>query len=218
MKVLYRSVFSVALVGSFISVQGNNEPIHTHKKPPINVPSIVDGTPFGINGAEIKKLIFIIREVEKLVYGVANPVTKLRRGMYLFMDEPFSIATFAEYELENAPLPPKVAREVQVLFKTVIEDFIKIAAPFIEQAHGVKAITLGFMKEWAEKHDRESSSLLDWAREKDGHEFDTFRRETNTFKKLYRFCQDLVSFLSDLIQSCPRGWQQFLVLQKKVKK
>ncbi|MGE0206359.1 MAG: hypothetical protein AB7R69_00750 [Candidatus Babeliales bacterium] len=197
----------------------SHEPIHSHENPPITVSAIIDGTPFGINGYEIKKMIYMIREVEKLVYGVLDPHTKIRKGKYLFGDRIHCIATLAEFEQEQYPfLSASEKKEFKALLHSVIEDFIHISMPFVEQARGVKSVTLGFIKEWSEKHEREESPLLYWAREKDGHEFDTFRQKTTSFEHLHVFCQDLVSFMSDLIQSCPRGWQQFLDLQKKAKK
>lgn len=205
------------LVFSNIAFSRDQEPIHQHNSTPIQVPSIVDGTPFGINGHEIKKMIYIIREVEKLCFGIQDPTNKVRKGQYTFQGMPHCVASLAEYELEQELLTPAIKQELKTLLKTAIDDFIKIATPFVEQARGVKAVTLNFMKEWAEKHDRENSSILNWAKEKDGHEFDTFRQEVTSFEKLYNFCQDLISFTSDLIQSCPRGWQQFLELQKKKK-
>jgi len=196
--------------------KNQEQPVHQHSSTPITVPSIVDGTRLGINGHEIRKLIFIMREVEKLMYGVVvDTATKVKRGQYLFKDMHHCIASLAELEIENLELSPAERTEFKRLLNTVIDDFIRIATPFVEQARGVKSITLGFMKEWAEKHDAESSLLLNWAKEKDGHEFDTFKRDINSFDKLYNFCQDLNSFLSDLIQSCPRAWEQFLALQKK---
>ncbi len=219
MKTQIKKIFSLTMLGiiSTSTLHANDAPIHLHNSPPINVPSIVDGTPFGINGPQIKKLIYIIREVEKLIYGIADPTTKVRKGKYTFLGQPHSASSLAELELKSPPMSIKEAQEFKILLNFIIEDFVKIASPFIEQAHGVKAVTLGFMKEWSEKHECENSSLLDWAREKDGHEFDTFRKEVTTCENLYQFCKDLISFLSDLIQSCPRGWKQFLEMQQKNK-
>ncbi len=187
--------------------------VHQHKEPPIKVPSLVDGTPFGINGNEIRKLIFIIREVEKMLHGTPDPATKERRGDYFFASEHHSVASLTNLELNTTD--HKISKDLNVLLLDVIEDFIKIAQPFMDQARGAKPVTLQFMEEWAEKHNKKDSTLLNWAKEKEGQEFDILRQDTTSFIKLEQFCIDLVSFLSDLIQSCPRGWQQFLELQKK---
>jgi hypothetical protein len=210
-------VITVSTQTTLPSNDSHQEPIHHHSSPPINVPSIVDGTPFGINGHEIRKLIFILREVEKLMFGVPDPITKVKIGKYKFQNMHHCVASLAEFEIESHYIAKEDKQELKLLLKHITDEFIKIATPFIEQARGVKTITLGFMKEWSEKHHRENSLILNWTKEKDGHEFDSFRRDIDSFENLYQFCQDLTGFLSDLIQSCPRAWQQFLELQKKKK-
>jgi len=199
----------------FNAANGNlpQEELHLHKEPPIKVPALVDGTPFGINGNEIRKLIFIVREVEKMLHGIPNPETKERQGRYVFADEYLSVANIAQIERETADAQTKKA--ISPLLKQVVDDLIKITQPFVEQARGVKQVTLQFMEQWAEHHHKKDSFLLSWGSEKEGKEFETFKTEITSFHQFEDFCVDLISFLSDLIQSCPRGWQQFIELQKK---
>ncbi len=214
-KMLSLSLITLAIAhGTTI----NNEPIHHHKNRPINVPPVAEGTPIGINGHEIEKMLYNINSVDKLLYGIPDHATKLRKGQFEFQGEMYSVSTLAEYELEHPNMTPAMKNELNDLFLVARKAFITIATPFIEQARGTKSVTLGFIREWGEKHHRESSGLFDWAKEKDGHEFETFKREIKTFQQLYVFCQDLVSFLSDLIQSCPRAWEQYMELRETKKR
>lgn len=181
---------------------------------PIKVPAIFDGTPPGINGYEITKLIYIIKQVENLLYGVIDTETKERVGKYIIEDIHYCVHTLAAFE-RNVHNTEYERQKLRELLPAVKEDFMKVALPFVEQARGVKAITLRFLEEWALKHNRQNSYLLHWSKEEDGKEVEAFYHNVTNFTQLEEFCLDLISFTSDLIQSCPRGWQQFLELQKK---
>jgi hypothetical protein len=208
----------LCLVLLFSIAKGNvpQVELHQHKEPPIKVPALIDGTPFGINGNEIRKLIYIIREIEKMLHGIPDPKTKVRQGRYIFANEHHSVCSLVHVEHETTDA--QTLKAIMPLLDTIIADLIKITQPFIDQARGVKQVTLQFMEEWGEKHHKKDSLLLSWGKEKEGKEFETFKSEVTTFAQFEDFCIDLISFLSDLIQSCPRGWQQFLELQKKQNK
>src|SRR5690606_9862348 len=145
------------------------------------------------------------------------PEKKYKVGRYFFGDELHSVASLAQYEIQHPHMDATIRSQVKTLLETAKGDFIKIAEPFVQQARGVKQITLRFMDEWAQKHGKENSSLLRWGREKDGKEFDTFKTETVTFQDLYEFCIDLISFISDLVKSCPCAYQQFQEIQRQAR-
>ncbi|MGB8467659.1 MAG: hypothetical protein WCE21_01525 [Candidatus Babeliales bacterium] len=187
---------------------------HAPKDLPINVPSVFDGTPLGINDHKIKQLLYITKKVEDLLYGVLDHTTNARMGKYVFRSNNQSIQSLTRLETSDE-LTEQEMEMFRPLLHQAIEDFIKVATPFVAQARGVKIITLRFIDEWAHKHHRTHSYLLDWSREEDGKELDAFRRNVQTFRQLDEFCVDLVSFISDLIRSCPQGWQQFLETQKQ---
>lgn len=182
---------------------------------PIQVPDGIDGTRYGINGHEIKKLLIIIKLVDGLLDGTLDGQTHIKRGNYHFNHRYVNVRELAQIEQENPPLDAAQKKELQDLLEIAIKDFIEIATPFVKQARSVKQITIKFMEEWARKHDKEDSYILHWSKETDGDEFDTFKEETKTFAQLCEFCMDLVSFTSDLVMSCPRACEQFKELQQK---
>ncbi|MEX0940125.1 MAG: hypothetical protein WDZ41_02100 [Candidatus Babeliales bacterium] len=182
---------------------------------PIKVPDGIDGNRLGINGHEIRNLMYIRKKVQDQLHGTLDPVTKERTGIYIFQGQYHSIASLTQFEKNNPHMTTAVRVQLYSLLEIIKADFVKIADPFVKQAYGVKGITLKFMEQWSTLHNRENSYLLVWGKEKDGHEFETFNRETTTFVHLNDFCTDLISFISDLIQSCPRAWKQFLELQRK---
>ena len=190
----------------------------TEKKYPLKIPSIVDGTPFGINGYEIKKMIFIMKEIEKIIHGTLNPSTKQRKGKYSLREHFYTIEELIAIEKNIHTFDKHMELELEQVLNQAQEDFIKINEPYLEQAQSGKLVTLKLMDEWAINHNRKESYILDWAKEEPGHEFDSFRKNALSLDTFYLFCNDLISFLSDLILSCPRGWQQFIELQEKKSK
>jgi hypothetical protein len=184
---------------------------------PLNVPPFLDGTRHGINGHEIKRLVYFGRLTEGFLNRTPDPATKMRNEKYVFQNEQHTILSLVEYERSHPNLSPAIRQELRELLETAKEEFIKLSGPFIEQARGVKMITLEFMKQWADRHNKEQSLLLDWGKQKEGAEFEVLRREVTTFQRLYEFCQDLLSFIQDLIKSCPRAWEQFLGMQAEAK-
>jgi hypothetical protein len=195
---------------SALSDTSNEENIY-----PITVPSIVDGTPFGVNGHELKKMLYILKKIEDLLKGNIDPATKERAGKYLFQGKFLSIKQLVNVEKNINSFDKNSRDEFYRVFEQAREDFIKINEPYLDQVQAGKLITLKFMEEWATKHDREDTYLLAWAKEKPTHEFESFRQKIITFELLDTFCNDLISFISDLIRSCPRAWQQFIELQQK---
>lgn len=187
-----------------------------HKGHPISVPHFIDGAPFGINGHEIEKLLYIIKQVEKLLHGIVNKSVDGRVGKYTFRNSLHTVAQLAE--AERAGLNQQETQEIRALLYTAKDDFMRVALPFVEQARGVKAITLKFIEEWARKHNRMHSYLLDWSKEQDGHELEAFNGNVQSFRQLEEFCVDLMSFIADLVRSCERGWEQYQELKKSRKK
>lgn len=58
---------------------------------------------------------------------------------------------------------------------------------------------------------------MHWTMIADGQEFVIFNKTMTSCKILDEFCYDLTGFLKDVIESCPKGWQQFLELSQPKK-
>ncbi len=195
-------------------------------KPPLEHKSIVmvDGLPHGLNGPGIARLIHILKEVDKFQYGIVNPLNGERIGKYILKGEEHSVYSLmqCEHSLETATIAIAEKEHLRAALKSslkmAIDDFVAIMQPFITQARGSKAITITLMEEWAQLHERTKSFILNWSRQKEGTEIDMFREGIDSFEKLNQFCSDLVSFIQDLIQSCPKGWKQYLALVEQHKK
>lgn len=182
----------------------------------INMPAGLDGNKkLGYSGHTVKQTLYIRKQIQKLLHGLVDRNTGTTKGVYYFNGQYHSVATLAKFELEHKNLSDNLKKELADLLEVAKNDFIKIAEPFVAQARGAKMITIRFIEEWAHYYNKKDCALLHWSKAKDGHEFDTFRTQTTSFVLLAEFCEDLLSFLADLVKSCPRAWEQFEELMKK---
>lgn len=210
-----KTFFVIILLVNPMLINATTETNSIEKNYPLKVPSIIDGTPIGLNGYEIKKIIFTIREIEKMIHGTLNPLTKQHKGKYSFQGRLYTVKELMTLEKNIHTSSTNIQTEFIRLLESVKEDFITTNEPYLEQIQTIKSIALKFMMEWALNHNREDCYMLSWAKEKNGHEFEALRKNITSFEKHYLFCNDLVSFLSDFATSCPRAWQQFIELQGK---
>lgn len=180
-------------------------------KYPINVPHAIDGRlaeGFCIDGHQIHNMLYIVKEVQARHLGDTSG-THHRTGHYECEGNKYSIHDLALLEAQGALTPA-----LKAMLPVVIDDLLAVAEPFIEQGRNVKAMTLQFLNEWAAHHHREQSFLLHWSSQEDGKEIEIFKQEVTSFAQLHEFCRDLVSFLSDLIKSCPHALEQFKAMKK----
>jgi hypothetical protein len=105
-------------------------------------------------------------------------------------------------------------KDLARVFTRVKHDVLNVLAPFRKKMALAKKFLHQLVYEFCRKHKLSSSFLLHWTTIADGHEFVIFNRTMTDCKILDAFCCDLTSFLKDVIESCPKGWQQFLELSK----
>lgn len=103
------------------------------------------------------------------------------------------------------------------VFMVAKEDVLKILQPFSKKMMGAKKFLFKLVEEFCQKRNRPKSFLLHWSTIADGQEFVIFNKTMTSCKILDEFSTDLTNFLKDVIDSCPRGWQQFLELSKPKK-
>lgn len=192
-------ITKIAIVLSFVAFTHAKEEESPY---PIHVPHFIDGTDLGIDEYQIHNMLYIIKEVNAIDHG--EILGESRVGRYECEGKKYSIHDLTILESEGSLSPG-----LQAILKIAVHDLLQVAEPFIEQGRSVKAMTLEFLAEWAYKHKREDSFLLHWSKQEDGKEIEIFENEVVTFSQLHDFCRDLVSFLTDLIKSCPRALEQF---------
>ncbi len=103
------------------------------------------------------------------------------------------------------------------LYLMAKEDVLKILTPFSKKMAGAKKFLFKLVEEFCQKRSRPKSFLLLWSTIADGQEFVIFNKTMTSCIILDEFSTDLTHFLKDVIDSCPKGWQQFLELSKPKK-
>ncbi len=111
-----------------------------------------------------------------------------------------------------------IENELAEIFTQIKQDVLNVLAPFRKKMELAKKFLQKLVDEFCRNHKRGSSFLIHWTMIADGQEFVIFNRTMTGCNILNAFCYDLTSFLKDIIESCPKGWQQFLELshQKKI--
>lgn len=170
---------------------------------PLSLPPGVDGTV--INQHKIGDLLHLWKQVEIMHIGDKNPDGS-RYGLYEFEGKQVTIKQLAQLEENMKPAELYVLDDV---LEKVKEDLIKAAVPFMQEAQEVKPITKELLHVWADLHGCYDSCLLEGVLQEPGTEVEGFNRDMTSFHAINRFCQDLISFISDLIKSCPCAMKRF---------
>lgn len=107
-----------------------------------------------------------------------------------------------------------VEQDLAEVFMRIKYDVLKVLAPFKQKMSLAKKFLEQLVGEFCRKHQRNKSFLVRWTMIADDQEFVIFNRAMTSCALLDEFCSDLRDFLKDVIESCPKGWQQFLELSK----
>lgn len=174
-----------------------------------------DGFPGGMDGKNVSMMVHIMQETSGMLHGDLENNQLI--GRYMFEGKQYSIHGLKRLEgAKKIQADPALKTKLNNLFAEIREDFLVMVKPFLYQAQGAKQITLKLMEEWAENRNRADSFMLSWNHQPEGSELEIFRLEVTSFAQLELFCKDLLSFLDDLISSCPRGWHQYEQLRTKL--
>ncbi|OQA36307.1 MAG: hypothetical protein BWY54_00117 [Candidatus Dependentiae bacterium ADurb.Bin331] len=198
-KIALVTLYLIAQNGSTLATV--NQPLH-HKS--LN---LIDG--LFVDKHAIRLMIHVIKDVREVQYGTRQQDSRHRIGRYVFRGEKHSIHSLIEYEMLQ-DLDSQLAQELSNLLEHIKFDFVILMKPFINQIQGFKHTAHEIMKEWAELHDRHESFILEWGKQKHGSEEELFHQTITSFATFNSFCTDVVSFLEDLIKSCPIGYQEYL--------
>lgn len=191
---------------------------------------LIDGKSYGVTGYKIKLMLQLLLKLNTLQgMGKSN-----EEGQYIFEGKKYTLTQMTNLEavLEKswsdrktmaaadrqslAMLEKEIALQQQTHAKALeeaIKDFDRKVAPFMEDARGAKAQLFALIQESCKKRNRLDSFLLTWADAEEGHETSAMQTQITSFKSLSVFCQDLIMFLKDMINSCPKAVAQYQELK-----
>jgi hypothetical protein len=175
-----------------------------------SVIKVADGT--FINADKIEFIRKFRRTLLAFILGDQLPNNQ-RKGKYLFGGKWHGIESLAriEQDLHNSTCKEDAGKllALEELLTHAKADFIVQSNEFIESGRGAKNIMVVLIQEDCQKRNRPDSLLLDWAKTKEGQESTMFEHQITSFGHYYHFLTDLVTFLLDLVHSCPKAEMQF---------
>ncbi|MBI2774426.1 hypothetical protein HYX58_00240 [Candidatus Dependentiae bacterium] len=216
-----KNLFKRKLALSLLVIILNNPLIGNSKPLQHRALAMVDGLPhpIGVDWKTVDEMVHTIKEILKGQFGGRQPNSKKRIGIFNFRNSLYSIQELAAlectaHETNDKELQNDLESHL-VIFRT---GFIEVMRPMLTRLQGLPQRTAHeLMKEWAELHNRHDSIIFEWCKHRSGNEEELFHNHIASFKSFDQFCSDVVSFLDDLIKSCPIGYQQYLdaIHQKK---
>ncbi|HAU30181.1 TPA: hypothetical protein DCW54_00890 [Candidatus Dependentiae bacterium] len=101
-------------------------------------------------------------------------------------------------------------------FKYLKIDFEKLSIEYLEDLQKGKQLMMPLIKNWSILRNREDSILLEWS-QIENNEKETLTKRLTKFTVSGRLIEDLLLFLSDLVQNCPKSHRSYREALKKTK-
>jgi len=202
-----KNIFSLILLQSinFLSISFlYSSPEHSQRLLVFHNPYIhsLDGVSFMIDGVAIHNILAVIKKIMYIKDGQRVDTKVI--GMYMLGNERLSIRQLAELEKEN-PHDPRLG----AILKEAKNDFIESNKHFIKNIEPVKKLILSLIQEFCERRHKSDSIILRWGQARSGGEAEVFDTNVQNFANFDLFLNDLVLFLKDLINSCPKAREQY---------
>ena len=176
---------------------------------------LIDGLGMGINGERIGSILQVRREVRKIQFGAPCKEGGFV-GLYEFEDKKYGVKELAGIEhVMQVEANYDGLQKLNPVLKLSKEDFIKWVMQFLGESRGAKLQMFMLIEESCGKRKRYDSLLLRWASAPEGEEERQFRKDIANFQVFDVFCTDLVNFLEDLMNSCPKAKAQFQEILRK---
>lgn len=168
----------------------------------------LDGIPYMIDGVAIHDMLIVIKKSKRIHQG--RKVGTKMVGNYKFKDQKLSIKQLVSLEKNNPS-----NKEIAVLLKKSKHDFIEITKDFVDGIDTAKKLIIELMNEFCDKRNKPKSRIMSWANATHGNEEEIFDTTIKTFEDFDIFMEDLILFLKDLINSCPKARVQYSEWYKK---
>lgn len=193
--------------------------IQTKEKPlKSKLIALVDGLSIGIDGPTIGLMLKVRKQIKDLQIGSLDK-ERGRIGKYHFEGKLHSIRELAQLENQweqeylqanDKTLFEKRLQSAHPILVQARKDYELLVIDFLELARGTKDIMVQLIEECCKNRNKPENCLLrDWSHTKEGDEIDSFHNNVTSFRIFDTFCTDIIDFLEDLINSCPKALAQF---------
>ncbi|HBY05442.1 MAG: hypothetical protein UV38_C0003G0078 [candidate division TM6 bacterium GW2011_GWE2_42_60] len=133
-----------------------------------------------------------------------NQANLSRIGIILYQNRYTTIHELAELERSQQGDP----EELKLALKRAVTAFEKFSADYIEEIQVGKAYMVKLIDQWSILRDRPDTPLCEWS--KLNHNETTSMHQTMTSFHIFdRLLDDLLIFLADLVQNCPKSHKAY---------
>jgi hypothetical protein len=126
--------------------------------------------------------------------------------IHKFKGEVYSLKALAELEEAGKPADKAALKDI---LKKLKQKFHVVMSLNLQEALGTKKMVLPLIKESCQKRNRPDSLLIKWGEVKEGREHESLEQNVTSLKIFYVFCTDLLNFLKDIVESCPKARKQY---------
>lgn len=127
-----------------------------------------------------------------------------RIGLIWFDGEYYTIKELVAIEKTGTADPKKL----EAALSCACEHFDKLSEDYIQQIQAGKEFMLKLIKQWSELRNVPNTLLLNWSN-LNGNERESLFKEIKSFEILNTFFDDLLLFLADLVQNCPKSHKAY---------
>jgi hypothetical protein len=124
-------------------------------------------------------------------------------GMIWFKDTYHTLKELRDYEKNN----PHDAEFTKALHHAG-SHFEKFSEDYVTEIESAKGIMVQIIEQWSKLRHKPNTMLLDWSKV-DSVERDALYETMTTFEIFDSFLVDLLLFLKDLVQNCPKSYQKY---------
>lgn len=188
----------------------------SNQEPPLTDPILksTDGVPGFIDAKKIQNLLWLLQEMKRVHHGFIkvnaegrpDPSNAGKETDILFKGEKQTLKSLIELEERNQ-FSAQDKDTFSQLFQLAKDYAEKVNTVLLADAQGTHEFMIKLIKEFCLKRNRPHSELLKW---KKGAEIEQYRKNVVSFKTFYIFSSDLMHFIVDLINSCPKAKKMYL--------
>jgi len=133
-----------------------------------------------------------------------NQAAKTRIGIILYQNHYMTIHELAELEHSQQGDP----KELQLALNRAVTAFEKFSADYIEEIQVGKAYMVKLIEQWSILRDRRDTPLCEWSN-LNHNETASIHQTMTSFHIFDRLLDDLLIFLADLVQNCPKSHKAY---------
>jgi hypothetical protein len=124
-------------------------------------------------------------------------------GMIWFKDNYYTLKELRDYEKEHAQ-----DADFKKALHAAAHHFEKFSEDYVTEIESAKGIMVQIIEQWSKLRHKPETMLLDWSKI-DNVEKDKLYETMTTFEIFDSFLVDLLLFLKDLVQNCPKSYQKY---------